>query len=65
MKSELKRWNSEVFGDLRLKRAETVQKINELDRKEEEGGLSTEELGVRQQLLSEFWAVLTLSKSSF
>ncbi|XP_057452303.1 uncharacterized protein LOC130744130 [Lotus japonicus] len=45
LKSELKRWNSEVFGDLRLKRAETVQKINELDRKEEEGGLSTEELG--------------------
>ncbi|XP_057453712.1 uncharacterized protein LOC130745452 [Lotus japonicus] len=54
----LKQWNFEVFGDLRTKRHEVVCKISELDKKEEEVGLSTVELGARQQLISDFWGVL-------
>ncbi|XP_057426056.1 uncharacterized protein LOC130719419 [Lotus japonicus] len=63
LKSNLKSWNHEVFGDLRKRRNDAVQRINDLDKKEEEGGLSVGDIEERKQLLHEFWSVLKLHES--
>ncbi|XP_057419451.1 uncharacterized protein LOC130713677 [Lotus japonicus] len=63
LKLKLKDWNKEVFGDLRTRRNGVVQKINELDQKEEVMGLSIEEIDARRILVSEFWSVLKHQES--
>ncbi|XP_057426355.1 uncharacterized protein LOC130719764 [Lotus japonicus] len=63
LKSKLKLWNSEVFGDLKTRRNLAVIRINELDILEEEAGLSDEQNQERKNLLHEFWSVLKLHES--
>ncbi|XP_057418630.1 uncharacterized protein LOC130712829 [Lotus japonicus] len=63
LKGSLKQWNKDVFGDLKFRREVAVQKINDLDVKEEEGGLTHEEVELRKVLLNEFWAVLKFHES--
>ncbi|XP_057418110.1 uncharacterized protein LOC130712288 [Lotus japonicus] len=48
LKVKLKSWNREVFRDLRTRREATILQINDLDSKEEELGLSEEEINLRK-----------------
>ncbi|XP_057443779.1 uncharacterized protein LOC130735927 [Lotus japonicus] len=63
LRGNLKQWNQEVFGDLRDKRNAAVQKLNELDLKEEQLGLTPDEIIQRSSLLLEFWTVVKLHES--
>ena len=59
LKVKLKRWNKECFGDLNKLNMEVVNELNEVDKKDEESGLSEEEIVLRRKLLEEFWKVST------
>ena len=44
IKAEIKKWNREVFGDIKIRKYNLMDSINQLDFKEETSGLSNEEL---------------------
>lgn len=63
LKGNLKRWNSEIFGDVNTKKKETVDRINALELKAEVSPLLEEELAERKLLSVEFWRVSKLQES--
>ena len=44
IKAEIKKWNREVFGDIKIRKYNLMDSINQLDVKEETSSLSDEEL---------------------
>jgi len=44
VKEEIKKWNEEVFGDVKIRKYNILDSINILDVKEESSGLCNEEL---------------------
>jgi len=49
VKEELKKWNREVFGDVKLRKYNLLDSINVLDAKEESVGLSIEDIEQRRR----------------
>jgi len=47
VKEELKKWNKDVFGHIRLRKYNLLDSVNALDVKEESIGLSIEEIEQR------------------
>jgi len=65
VKEELKIWNREVFGDVRLKKFSLLGSINALDAKEESVGLSSEDVDRRRREREELGRVLQLEEISW
>jgi len=64
-KEEVKKWNKEVFGDIRFKKFNLLGSINDLDAKEESVGLSSEEIDRRRREREELRRVLLLEEISW
>jgi hypothetical protein len=64
LKEDLKRWNKETFGDVRLKRLSRMGEILDLDVKEGSGGLTFEEYNLREELKSEVVRLAHLEETS-
>jgi FtsZ-binding cell division protein ZapB len=58
LKSELKRWNVEVFGNLEFRISQLVEQIKILDLKTEERVLTLEEAVCRIKSCSDLWTLL-------
>lgn len=54
MKKELKAWSMEKYRDLEGKKSFLIQQIGDLDKREEEGNLSIQEVAVRSHPVKEF-----------
>ena len=65
VKEELKKWNREVFGDIRLKKFNLLGSINILDAKEESVGLSSEDIDGRRREIEELGRVFQLEEISW
>lgn len=63
LKTKLRKWNSEIFGDLNLRKKESIEKLNLLDQKAEEQQLSVDEITARKELIADYWHVLNLNES--
>ncbi|XP_057450692.1 uncharacterized protein LOC130742609 [Lotus japonicus] len=63
LKGDLWKRNKDNFGDLRSRREVAVSKLNELDVKEEEMGLTDEEEATQKKLLTKLWSVLKYPES--
>lgn len=63
LRSKLKKWNWEVFGDLNKKKKESIDKLNELEVKDETTPLNVDELLVRSELNVDIWRVSNLMES--
>ena len=44
IKAKIKKWNREAFGDIKIRKYDLMDSINQLDIKEETSGLFNEEL---------------------
>lgn len=55
MKTNLKKWNLEVFGDVNRKKKKAADILNELEKKAEVSDLGEEELKQRREYGAEFW----------
>lgn len=64
-KGSLKDWNRLHFGNIHKKIARILKNVNELDKKEEEGGLSVEELEARKDMQEDFWRNVVFSESIY
>ena len=53
LKTELKIWNKEVFGDVNLASEELQRRINELDTRDDDNGLEESEREERRSLLAD------------
>jgi hypothetical protein len=62
LKSDLRRWNVEEFGDVNLKKNEVLLKIQDLERVEEQRPLSDEERVSQEQSKSEYENLLILEE---
>ena len=62
LKSDLRRWNVEEFGDANLKKNEVLLKIQDLERVEEQRPLSDEERVSQEQSKSEYENLLILEE---
>ena len=51
VKEELKKWNKDVFGHIRLRKYNLLDSVNALDVKEESIGLSIEEIEQRTKAM--------------
>ncbi len=65
LKENLKQWNKETFGDVRLQRLRRMDEILELDVKEGCRGLSSEEHILREELKSEVVRLAHLEETSW
>uniref|UniRef100_A0A2N9J584 UBC core domain-containing protein n=1 Tax=Fagus sylvatica TaxID=28930 RepID=A0A2N9J584_FAGSY len=65
LKEDLKHWNKETFGDVRLQRHRKMGKILELDVKEGNGGLSSEDQILREELKCEVVRLAHLEETSW
>lgn len=63
LKTALRSWNSEVFGDMNVLRKKLVLRINELDEKAESEGINEDERSERHKAMMEFWKVSKLNES--
>lgn len=63
LKSLLKQWNSEVFGNLITKRNDVVVRMNALDVRAGEHQLTVEEVLERKELMREYWRLTDLHES--
>ncbi|KAL5187611.1 hypothetical protein HKD37_05G013258 [Glycine soja] len=63
LKSNLKEWNANVFGDLVKKQAKDEKEFNDLDKKEDEANLEKEE-GKRKKVLQEEFLRVAISNES-
>lgn len=63
LKVMMKKWNTEVFGNLGVKKKEVVLRMKELDQIAEDSQLSEEEIKERKDLMTEYWRVLNLNES--
>jgi hypothetical protein len=65
LKEDLKHWNKETFGDVRLQRHRKMGEILELDVKEGNGGLSSEDQILREELKCEVVRLAHLEETSW
>ena len=65
IKAEIKKWNREVFGDIKIRKYNLMDSINQLDVKEETSGLSNEELGQRKADRDELAKVILMHEISW
>ncbi|XP_057448194.1 uncharacterized protein LOC130739795 [Lotus japonicus] len=63
IKACLRTWNSEVFGDIQRNSKEILRKIQSLDEKLEEVGLSMEEQNQRRTWQAEYWRLAKSNES--
>lgn len=54
LKKELKAWSMEKYRDLEGKKSFLIQQTGDLDKREEEGNLSIQEVAVRSHPVKEF-----------
>lgn len=57
LKRDLRKWHKECFGDVQQKTNDVVQKINDLDIKDEEEGMEVKKVDERRDLLGNFWRI--------
>ncbi|XP_057444431.1 uncharacterized protein LOC130736645 [Lotus japonicus] len=62
LKTRLKSWNTEVFGNLTTQKNLLASKLEELDRKADEEGLLEEEIRTRKNTQADFWKVARLNE---
>ena len=65
IKEEIKKWNREVFGDIKVRKYNLMDSINQLDFKEGSSGLSNEELEKRQADKDELARVILMHEISW
>jgi len=65
VKEELKKWNKEVFGDIKLRKYKLLDSVNALDVKEESDGLSSDEIDQRREAREELARVLHMEEISW
>jgi len=65
VKEELKKWNKEVFRDIRLRKYKLLDSVNALDMKEESNGLSSDEIDQRREAREELARVLHMKEISW
>jgi len=65
VKEELKKWNKEVFGDIKLRKYKLLYSVNVLDVKEESDGLSSDEIDQRREAREELARVLLMEEISW
>ena len=65
VKDELKKWNIEVFGDIKLRKYNLMDSVNALDVKEESVGLSIEDIEQRRRDREKLRRVLQLEEISW
>jgi hypothetical protein len=58
IKSKIKEWNAEVFGNADVKKKHLIEKILAIDLKSEGVGLSSEDVSIRKNLFDELWILL-------
>ncbi|GKU93217.1 hypothetical protein SLEP1_g6825 [Rubroshorea leprosula] len=58
LKNFLKGWNKEVFGDIEVKFQVAMDKVAQMDMKNEEADLEGEELAERQEGFNEMWDIM-------
>lgn len=63
LKTRLQAWNKEVFGDLKKQKKVIIEEMANIDKKNEEVGLSEEEYLRSKELLSDLWKVSRLNES--
>lgn len=63
LKGDLKRWNTDIFGDINSKKKEMVDKINAIELKAEITPLLDEEIAERKFLTGDFWRISNLQES--
>ena len=49
VKEDLKKWNKEVFGDIKLRKYKMLNSVHALDVKEESDGLNCDEIDQRRE----------------
>jgi len=64
IKAEIRKWNREVFGDIKIRKYNLMDSINQLDVKEETSGLSNEELEQRKADRDELAKVIFMHETS-
>ena len=65
VKEELKKWNKEVFGDIKLRKYKLLDSINALDVKKGYVGLSSDEIDQRREAGEELARVLHMEEVSW
>lgn len=65
VKEELKKWNKEVFGDVKLRKYKLLDFVNALDMKEESDALSNDEIDQKREGKEELARVLQMEGISF
>jgi len=64
IKAEIKKWNREVFGDIKIRKYNLMDSINQLDVKKETFGLSNEEFEQRKADIDDLVKVILMHEIS-
>ena len=65
VKEELKKWNKEVFRDIKLRKYKLLDSVDALDVKEKSDGLSSDEIDQRREAREELARVLHMEEVSW